>query len=131
MTARRKSAAVHDPAVSLFDDEDMASTNDSHADTSATLSPAQKLLVYCDATGIAVRPARTAGKVTVALYPLPPTFRAALDECEGALRALVETIQGVAGGVAAGADAARCLQRSGSRIAAGSAREGRTHDRCR
>lgn len=94
MTARRKSAAVHDPAVSLFDDEDMASTNDSHADTSATLSPAQKLLVYCDATGIAVRPARTAGKVTVALYPLPPTFRAALDECEGALRALVETIQG-------------------------------------
>ena len=89
---RRKHTPVHDTVVSLFDDEETEVLRDVHADNGATLSPAQKLLVYCDAAGVAVWPARTAGKVTVALSPLPPAFRAALDECEGALRALVETI---------------------------------------
>lgn len=89
---RRKHTTVHDTGASLFDEEGTDYIDDGHADGRTTLSPAQKLLVYCDAAGIAVRPARTPGRVAVALSPLPPTFRAALDECEGALRALVETI---------------------------------------
>lgn len=81
------------PTVSLFDDdEDTEAVGGAYADTGSTLTPAQKLLVYCDAVGIAVQPARTPGKVTVALEPLPPKFRKALDECAYALRALVDTI---------------------------------------